>query len=91
MIKAIIAYDIFANRAAAKMEVGFYVGIFKSRPMFLRPKHLPCFLMLNGRKPAVQKWHERANPFLFATVAKKAETKPCVSGVIGCAFCKRYT
>lgn len=47
-----IANPLSAVGTMVEMKVRFQIGSFKSRPVFVRPNQLLCFLVLNGCKSA---------------------------------------
>jgi hypothetical protein len=78
-----IAYPFAAFFAKVKLYDRFQISLFKGGFVFLRPYHLPGFLVLNGYA-ACFKRHGWAFPFLAADVAVKAERKAFFVRVVCC-------
>jgi hypothetical protein len=71
------------------MEMSLQIGLGKGGPVFLGPKPLFGFGMLNGGKFSGSKGTVRAFPFPAATVAEKAERKTAFAGMVGYFFRER--
>jgi hypothetical protein len=87
--KTVVAYPAAALGAVAEMEMGFQIGLRKSRPVFLSPNAFLYLGMFNDGYLRGRKGNHRAYPFLSAAVAEKTERETIFAGMIGCLFSER--
>jgi hypothetical protein len=73
--EAVVAYPSAADGAMVKMHTGVQIGLFKSKPVFVCPEHLPRFFIFNDGSVHAQKGRDFAFPFLVALSAVKTERK----------------
>ena len=89
--KAVIADPPAALRAVVKMEFCFQIGLVKGGAVFLFPRQLAGFLMVNAGKAPRSEQKRPAGPFLSAAVAEKTERKTFLVGMVCCTLGQGYT